>query len=187
MENALKQKQLEDQANLQTKELYKGKIFSLRRDHLQFDAGPPHDWDIIEHPGAVAIIPVNEKGNFIFVQQWRRAIEKIIYELPAGTLDEGENPLLCAQRELQEETGYRAKEIIPFGGIYSAPGFCTEYIHFFIARDLEESPLPGDLHEAIDVVEVSLNDALAMIDSQQISDAKTIVGILRYQRWKSHA
>ncbi|NGX37274.1 MAG: ADP-ribose pyrophosphatase [Chlamydiae bacterium] len=183
MEHSLKQKELESQASVHSKEIYQGKIFTLRRDTLQFDALPPHDWDIILHPGAVALIPVNEKGNLLLIQQWRRAIGKIIYELPAGTLDKEEPPLECAQRELQEETGYKANTLIPLQGFYSAPGFCTEYIHLFIAKDLTESSLPGDIHEAIDVVEVSLEKALTLIDNNEIQDAKTICGILRYHRY----
>ncbi len=187
MENSKRQKQLEEKANLETREIYKGKIFSVRKDRLQFDSHSLHEWDIIEHRGGVAIIPVSKNGTLFLIQQWRRAIGKIIYEIPAGKLDEGETPLLCAQKELQEEIGYRAKEMIPFGGLYTTPGFCTEYIHFFIAKDLEENSLSKDIHEAIDVVEVSLNDALNLIDSEEITDAKTIAGLLRYQRWIHHA
>jgi len=183
MENSLKQQELEKKSSIRSKELYKGKIFSLRRDTIQFDEHPPHDWDIIVHPGAVAMIPINDKGNLLLIQQWRRAIEKIIYELPAGCLDENEAPLACADRELQEEIGYKAKTFISFGGFYSAPGFCTEYLYLFLAKDLIESSLPGDIHEAIDVIEVSLDQALNWIEQGKIEDVKTIAGILRYQRW----
>ncbi|MDN3506374.1 MAG: NUDIX hydrolase [Simkaniaceae bacterium] len=180
MDNSLKQKALEDSATIESEELHKGKIFTLRRDHITFDAQPPCDWDIIETLGAVALIPITKAGNLLLIRQWRRAIQKIIYELPAGTLEVGEDLQDCAQRELQEETGFKAEELIPFGGIYSSPGFCTEYIHLFIAKNLSKSPLPSDPHEGIDTEEVPLDRAIAMIGSGEITDAKTIAGILRY-------
>ncbi len=183
MEKSLQQKELESRASVKSKELYKGKIISLRRDTLQFDAHPPHDWYIITHPGAVAAVPVNNDGKLILIQQWRRAIDQIIYELPAGTLDDGEKVLECMQRELREEIGYKADTLISLGGLYPSPGFCTEYIHLFIAQGLSPSTLPKDLHEAIDVIEVELDDALKLIDSGEIQDAKTVSGILRYKRW----
>lgn len=183
MKNSIKQKELENQASLTSKEIYKGRVFSLQCDTLQFKNEPAHDWDIIIHPGAVAAIPVNQAGKLILIQQWRRATKEIIYELPAGVLEPAESPLSCIQRELQEEIGYRADTIIPLGGFYTAPGFCNEYIHLFIAKDLSPSSLPGDAHEAIDVVEMDLTEALHLIDSNAIKDAKTIAGIFRYTRW----
>lgn len=180
----------EDQASLEKRgpvereTLYRGRIITLRKDMLQVEGRPPQKWEIVVHPGAVVIIPITSEGNILLVSQWRRAIEKIILELPAGTLEKNEDPLVCAGRELQEETGFKAASIIPLGGFYSAPGFCTEYLHLFIAEDLEESPLQADEDEGIDVVSVSLEDALRMIDDDTISDAKTIAGILRYHRWK---
>lgn len=187
MENSLKQKQLEEDASVMTKTLYKGKIFNLRQDTLQLENKPPHTWDIIVHPGAVAILPICDNGNLLLIQQWRRAVGKILYEIPAGTLDANENPFTCAQRELREETGFRAEELIPFGGIHSAPGFCTEYIHFFIGKRLKEDPLKGDEHEAIDPIEVALDEALSIIDNGEIIDSKTVAGILRYERFCRHA
>lgn len=187
MENSLKQKQIEEEAIVKTKILYEGKVFTLRQDIIQIANEPTHTWDIIQHPGAVSMIPISESSRLILIQQWRRVVGKILYELPAGTLDSGEDPFSCAQRELREETGYRADELIPFGGIYSAPGFCTEYIHFFIAKGLKEDPLKGDEHEGIDIAEMTLDEALSMIDNGEIIDSKTIAGILRYERYIHHA
>lgn len=184
MKQSLNQKNLEESALSTEEELYSGKIFRLVRETLQFEQSPPHNWDVIHHRGAVALLPITEKGSLLLIQQWRRPIGEIIYEIPAGTLDEGEDPKECAQRELQEEIGMKAATLLPFGGIYSAPGFCTEYIHFFIAKKLSESSLPKDIHEAIDVVEMSLDEALSKIDSGEIDDAKTICAILRYMRDK---
>lgn len=187
MDNSLKQQKLETSAKVQSREVYRGKLFTIQQDILQFDSLPSHQWDVVIHPGAVAMIPVVNNDHIILIQQWRRAIGKIIYEIPAGTLDDGESPLECAQRELQEETGFKAGSLIPIGGLHSAPGFCTEYLHLFIAKQLTESSLDGDDHEAIDVIEMSLEKALSMIDTCEIDDAKTICGLLRYERWLRNA
>lgn len=183
MELSEKQKALEATAKIDKKEIHKGRVFTLFQEILHFKDRPSHRWDLITHPGAVAIIPVLNNGNLLLIKQWRRAIQKIIYEIPAGTLDDGESPLTCAQRELQEEVDQKAETFIPLGGFYSTPGFCNEYIHLFIAKDLKPSSLDGDDNEAIDIVETSLEDALEMIDSGKIEDLKTITGIFKYKRW----
>lgn len=182
MKKSRQQQELEQKALHSSKELYKGKLYSLKRETLEFP-DHTHHWDIIVHPGAVAAIPVTKEDKLILIQQWRRAIDKIIYELPAGVLEPGESPLETVERELQEEIGYRASTFINLGGFYSTPGFCTEYIHLFIAQDLTPSKLPGDLHEAIDVVEMDLSEASRLIDTNEIDDMKTIAGLMRYKRW----
>jgi ADP-ribose pyrophosphatase len=179
------QYRLEKGAKTTKEMIYQGKIISLRKDIFQIDQQLPHQYDIVLHPGAVGIIPVNEKGNLLLVKQWRRAIQKIILEIPAGTLDEDEEPLECAKRELQEETGFKGEMFISLGGFYVAPGYCNEFLHLFIAKELSPSPLPPDEHELIDVVELSLDQALEMIYEHKIEDAKTIAGILHYKYYES--
>ena len=186
-EKSLQQQMLERKTKTDIKEIYKGKIISLRKETFQIPGSSPAHFEIISHPGAVAMIPVNEHGNLLLVKQWRRAIQKILLEIPAGTLEENEEPLLCAQRELQEEVGYKATTFISLGGLYTAPGFCNEYIHLFVAKDLTPSSLPTDEHEQIDIVEISLEKLLSMIEEHEIEDAKTIASILHYNQWKSHA
>lgn len=151
MKQSLQQKQREKQARCTSTWLHKGRVISLRSDSLQFKSGATHEWDIVLHPGAVAILPINEKGNLLLIEQWRRAIDQIILELPAGTLEVGEDPASCAQRELQEEIGYRANQLTPMGGIFTTPGFCNEYIHLFLATQLVESRLPKDEDEAMNL------------------------------------
>jgi len=184
MKNSLKQKELEEHAKQSTELLYQGRLFSVHREKLAF-ADHTHNWDFVRHPGAVAAVPITAEGRLILIQQWRRAIGQVIYELPAGVLEKGESPLQTVDRELQEEIGYKASKIIDLGGFYSTPGFCNEYIHLFVAKELTQSSLPGDLHEAIDIVEMDLQEALKLIDSNQIVDMKTIAGLLRYQRFAS--
>lgn len=180
MKNSLKQKQLEEQTPHSSKWVHKGRVISVRSDLYEFD--PPHTWDVVLHPGAVAILPVNEKGHLYLIYQWRHPLSEILLEIPAGILEKGEKPLETAQRELQEEIGFRAQEMTPLGGIYTAAGFSNEYIHLFLGRKLVESSLPGDAHEAIDIVEMPLDEVLDLIDTHRITDAKTICAVLKYQR-----
>ena len=163
---------------------YQGRIIHLRLDtyHLHHKTKIA---EIIHHPGAIVIVPIDEKGRLLLVRQWRRAAEEIMLELPAGTLEKGELPETCARRELQEETGFAAKTIIPLGGFFSAPGFCNEYLHLFAAHDLHSSPLPPDDDEQIDLLPTPLSDALRMIEDNKIRDAKTVAGLFKYQLWKS--
>jgi len=178
--NAESQALREQRAKIDQKLVLEGKFIQVRRDVIEFDDHPTQTWDLVIHPGAVAIIPIDNHGRLVLVEQWRRAIRKITIEIPAGMLEKGEAPELCAQRELREETGYRAKTLIPFGGCYAAPGISDEYLHLFIAKGLEKSPLIADDTEVIDVRTVSLEEAFNMIEEGLIHDAKTIVGILRY-------
>jgi ADP-ribose pyrophosphatase len=184
-EKSAQQENFERSAKVDRKVVYRGRTIALRCDTLEKE-GASKTWDIIVHPGAVVLVPVTKKKEIIFVKQWRRAIEKRVIELPAGTLEAGEAPKLCAQRELREETGFRSEKILPLGGFYSAPGYCTEYLHLFLALDLEADPLEADDDEAIDLLFFSLEKTMEMIESGEICDAKTIAGILRYANWSAH-
>lgn len=134
-------------------------------------------YDIVEHNGAVVMLPVDDEGNIHFVIQTRRAIRKKLIELPAGSLEEGEDPVDCAQRELREEIGCRASSIELIQTIYTAPSFCTEKLYLFLAKGLTPDPLPMDEEEDIEVVKLSLDEALQKALSGEIIDAKTLVGI----------
>jgi ADP-ribose pyrophosphatase len=177
------QEKFEKNSKVERKEIYRGKTIAIRSDTLKKQDGSTKTWDIVIHPGAVVLVPITDKNEIILVKQWRRAIEKRILELPAGTLELGEHPQDCAQRELQEETGFRAKQMISLGGFFSAPGFCTEYLHLFLALHLEQAPLTPDDDEGIDLLMVSLQNAEKLIETGEICDAKTIAGILRYAKW----
>ncbi len=182
-EKSTQQAAFEKKARVERELIYTGKTISVRTDTLREEGHAARKWDIVVHPGAVVIVPVTNEGKIILVKQWRRAIQEILLELPAGTLEEGEPVDVCAQRELQEETGFRAREIIALGGFYSAPGFCTEYLYLFLARGLEEAPLDADDDEAIDLVYVGLDEFWQMVAEGKIHDAKTIAGVARYDKW----
>jgi ADP-ribose pyrophosphatase len=182
MSHSNTQKSREERALVEGEILYKGKIIELFKERITYEDGALHHWEIVRHPGAVVILPVDEKENVYLVKQWRRPIGKIILEIPAGTLEAGEPPLECAKREIQEEIGYRADKWSSLGGFYSAPGFCNEYLHFFLAESLSESSLEGDEHEAIDVVKMPIEEALALVDNREIEDLKTLYALLAYRR-----
>jgi len=172
---------LEKKAQVNQKKLHQGKIFSLVEEKILYPDSHEKKFDLILHPGAVAMIPIDDRGHLILVQQWRRAARQILLELPAGTLELDEEPIDCVQRELQEEIGYEARKITSLGGFYTAPGFCNEYIYLFLATDLHSNPLIGDDAEEIDIVTLSLDEAMTYIEEGKIIDAKTIAGIYRYK------
>jgi ADP-ribose pyrophosphatase len=173
------QRDLEKKSLVDTKWIYKGRIVNLKLDTYKL-GDRTKVAEIIHHSGAVVMIPIDEEGRILLVQQWRRAVGEITIELPAGTLEINEHPLDCAKRELQEEIGFAAKKITPLGGFYTAPGFCDEYLHLFLAEQLHPSPLEPDEDEMIDVLPVTIKEAKDMIEHNEIRDAKTILGILRY-------
>jgi ADP-ribose pyrophosphatase len=163
--------------------VYRGKVFSVNQETLSKDGKEIKTWELVAHRGSVAILPINSKKELVLIRQWRPTVEKILIEVPAGTLEQGEMPLSCAKRELLEETGLKAENLTPVGGFFSTPGFCSEYIHLFLALKFESrTPSPRE-NEAIDVIELPLKKALEWIENQNICDAKTIVAILKYKEW----
>lgn len=179
MSQSQRQKEQEQKAFSHRVLIHKGHIIDLYSDTYRY-ADRIQNAEIIEHPGAAVILPIDAEGNLFLVQQWRRAAKRILYELPAGTLEPNEDPLICARRELREETGFDSQKITSIGGFYTAPGFCNEYLHLFLAQDLFLNPLPLDEDEGIDLIRISLEKTREMILNNEICDAKTIAGILRY-------
>ncbi len=167
---------------LSTKRIYSGRIVTLDLNEVELPDGQRQMREIIRHPGATALIALDNQNRVLIVRQFRSASAQIMSEIPAGILNIGENPMQAAIRELQEETGYKPGKIEPLGGFYTAPGYTTEYIHLFIATELIESRLPADEDEFIEVDHVSLESALSMIERGEIQDAKTIIALLMYAR-----
>ena len=128
------------------------------------------------------MIPINDRGEIHFIQQWRRCPGKILLELPAGVLEPNESPKDCAQRELQEEIGFMANQLTYLGGFFTAPGFCNEYLHLFLAENLTFSPAQAEDTPYIDRCVLSLEKTLEALDQGLIEDAKTLCGILKYLR-----
>lgn len=163
-----------------TSTVYLGRLFNVDLSELEMGDGVHALREIIVHPGAVCMIPVTGDGRLLLVTQYRHAAGKRLLELPAGTLEPGEEPAAAAERELQEEVGFRPGKLEPMGGLFVAPGYTTEYIHLFLCTELEPSVLPGDDDEDIEVCGMSVEEALAAIESGEICDAKSVIGVLRY-------
>lgn len=128
------------------------------------------------------MIPVTDDGRLLLVTQYRHPAGKRLLELPAGTLEKGESPIDAVARELQEEVGQRPGCIEPLGGFFVAPGYTTEYIHLFVCTELTPSILPGDDDEDIEIETLTMAAAIAAIDSGEICDAKTVIGVLQWSR-----
>jgi ADP-ribose pyrophosphatase len=157
--------------------VYQGRAFDVRRDRLRTPTGQEVDLDIVEHVGAVTVIPLDDLGRIWFVRQYRHAAGTVLLELPAGTLEPGEEPLACAQREIREETGQAAKNFEKVGEFFLAPGYSTEYMHVYLATDLHPDPLPGDDDEFLSVVSYPVEQVFKMVLSGDLVDAKSLAAL----------
>jgi ADP-ribose pyrophosphatase len=158
--------------------LFSGKVFDLKVDHIEYESGNIGVREIAVHPGGAAVVAVKDDGKIILVRQFRHPIQQSILELPAGKLDKGEDPLDCALRELEEETGYKTGNIEKLGVISTSPGFCTEILHLFLATNLvagNHNREEGEL--GMEIIEYSLDEIDSKIEIGEIIDAKTICGI----------
>ncbi|NQS74994.1 MAG: NUDIX hydrolase [Peptococcaceae bacterium] len=158
--------------------IYRGKIVNLRVDEVSLPNGKTSRREVVEHAGAVAIVPINEKRELLLVRQYRYAAGMVLLEIPAGKLEPGEDYEACAGRELTEETGYVAGKLKHMISFYSTPGFTNEQIHLFLATQLTLKKQNLDEDEFIEVETVGLEQAQEMVMSGAICDAKSIAGIL---------
>ncbi len=158
--------------------LVKGKVFDFDQAVLELPDGHTTQYQYIRHPGGVAILPVDDQGNILFVEQYRLGSDSDLLELPAGTLGSGEDPLECARREIREETGFAAGQMHLLGSLYLAPGYSTEFMHIYLAEDLRPDPLPGDEDEIITLIRIPIREAYCMVSENKIKDAKTLAGLM---------
>lgn len=163
---------------LETIRVYNGRIVSLRIDTVELPDGKTANREIVEHRGAVAIVPVLDSKEIVMVRQYRQAAGEVLLEIPAGTLGQGEDPEKCARRELIEETGYEAREMTRLFGSYLSPGYSDEMLHTYLATGLTENLGVRDKDEFLEVVRVDIDDIMRMIQFGEIKDAKTICGCL---------
>ncbi len=164
--------------------IYKGKRISLKIIDTILPNGKFAKKEIVEHPGAVVILPILENGKIVLLKQFRPSVKNWVYELPAGTLDKvGEDPKECALRELEEETGYRAEKIEALLKIYPSPGYCTEIIHVYVAKGLKRTVPKQEETEVIETLILSLADAIELIRKEDIADAKTLLALLYYEKY----
>ena len=160
-------------------DIYRGRIVYLHEDEVTLPDGSPARREIVEHSGGVAIVPLDDDGNVYCVRQYRYAVHEHLLELPAGKLNDGEEPLECAVRELGEETGLSARELIPLGAVYPSPGYCRETLYMYLARGLEHGQQHLDEGEFLDVEKYPLETLADMSLRGEIMDAKTVIAVLK--------
>ena len=163
--------------------LHKGRVFALVSENYTLDNGVTADMDFIQHPGAVAVVPMLNQNDIILIRQYRHTVREYIWEIPAGTLDPQENPLDCAKRELIEETGYSAGQWHQLGKITPLPGCSDERIHIFLASNLKPAEQNLDKDEMLSVHRLQFKAALQMILTGEIQDGKTISGLFLASNW----
>ena len=165
---------------LSSQPIYEGRAVKLRVDTVRLPGGRETRREIVEHKDCVAVVAVDADDNVLLVKQFRQPVEKELLEIPAGGIEEGEDPVDTVRREMREETGYLPRKVEALGGFYSAPGFCTEYLHLYLATELTPSQLFAEDTEGIKLVRVPVSQIPALITSGRICDAKSIAGLLTY-------
>lgn len=163
--------------------IYKGRVFTLNRVNVRARDGRLLKHDIISHGGAAIIVPVLNDGKFVMIHQYRTATNKIMIEFPAGTLEKGEAPLMCAKREIIEEIGYEAKRWRKLASFYPAPGVSSELMHMFLARDLRLKYAKKDHDEYLEPIILSFKQVKKLVFEGKIDDAKTILGFFYYSQF----
>ncbi len=164
---------------LESKVIFEGRVINLRVDTVRLPDGNTSTREIIVHRGAVAVVPMLDHETVVMVRQYRQAAGRTLLEIPAGGLEKGEDPFDCARRELVEEIGYYPEKLTKMFHSYLAPGYSSEMMHTFMAEDLSIDKVNRDQDEFIEIVTVKLEDAIGMIRSGEIADAKSICGLLQ--------
>ncbi|MBI4328912.1 MAG: NUDIX hydrolase [Chloroflexi bacterium] len=164
---------------LSSRRIFQGRVVGLRVDEVEFPNGGRGAREVVEHGEAVVIVPLDGQGNVLLVRQFRYALGRDLLELPAGGIDPGEKPEEAALREMREETGYEVGALKRIGGFYSAPGFCTEFLHLFLARDLRPGVARPEEDEEISLVPVPLSSVPDLVRRGEVRDAKSIAGLLQ--------
>lgn len=174
---------MSENARVATRRIYSGRVINLDVDTVRFPDGSVGELEIIRHPGASAVVPflsdpAGENPQVLLLRQYRYAAERYLYEIPAGRLGPGEQPLACARRELREETGCEAERVEHLITIYTTPGFTDERIHLFMAVGLTKGTSAHEADEFIETETMPLSRALALVEQGEIQDAKTALALL---------
>lgn len=167
--------------------VYDGKKVRLEIHHLETDDGRRLKKEVVVHPGAVVVLPLLADETVVLIRNRRHAVGRVLLELPAGTLEKGEDPINAAGRELAEETGYVAGRLRPIGAFFSSPGILSERIYAYVAEDLEERQAAPEEDEEIELQPTPLADVIAKIGTGELQDAKSIATVLMYERFRRTA
>lgn len=162
---------------LASKPIFEGKVLKVVIDQVQLPNGNIAEREVVHHPGAVGILAVTPDNKVILVKQFRKAVNKVTIEIPAGKLENGEDPLVCASRELKEETGFSATSMREITKIYTTPGFADEIIYIFKAEGLRNGNAVPDEDEFVEMIELPVSEIDKFINSNEIMDAKTLVAL----------
>ena len=176
-----------EEETISSQTVYEGRAVKLRVDTVRMPSGRETTREIVEHSDCVAVIAVDDVGNVLLVEQFRKPVEKVLLETPAGGIDPGETPEDCVRREMREETGFLPQKVERLGGFYSSPGFCTEYLYLYLATDLVPSPLQAEDSQSISLVRAPLDQIRGLIASGAICDAKSIAGLLAFLDYRKSA
>jgi ADP-ribose pyrophosphatase len=161
--------------------IFDGRIIQLKVDDVLLPNGKTAKREIVHHPGAVAVLPLTDDGKMIAVRQFRKPLELTIVEIPAGKLEKGEDPLACAKRELEEETGYRAERFEHLSSFYTSPGFADELLHLYVATGLQAGETRPDEDEFVEVLALTLDEAHELHRAGKIRDAKTVLALFAWE------
>ena len=165
---------------LESTTIFEGKIMTILLDKAELPNGNVAGREVCVHPGGVGVLPLEADGTVTLVRQYRYPFHELVLEIPAGKLDHGaEDQELAARRELSEETGLEAGEMIYLGKLYASPGFCTEVLHMYLARDLKQADCHPDEDEFLDIVKMPFDQLLEQVMSGEIADAKTVATTLK--------
>lgn len=163
---------------IRTNDIFQGKVFAVQSSTIEIFPGKTIKRDVVIHKGAVGIIPLLSRNKIILLKQYRFPVNKVIYEIPAGTLEEGETALNCAKRELEEETGYKARKMIKILEFHTAPGYSTEKLHLFLATNLTKGKFSPEADESMKIEIFTLKEAYQLLKKGKIVDAKSIIALL---------
>ena len=176
-----------EEKTIASEQIYSGKVISLRVEDVELPDGKTSKRELIKHPGAVAVIALTPENKIILVEQYRKALERSLVEIPAGKLEPGEEPVRSAERELEEETGYECSKMEHITSFYTSPGFADELVHMYLAHDLrvKENAAGLDEDEFVEVLELTLEEAEEYIKEGRIKDAKTAYAVQYLQLKKA--
>lgn len=168
------------------KEKYRGKLFSFQVEDITLPNGSRTEAAIVRHPGSTGIVPFADDGSVVMTYQYRHAVGKYLLEIPAGTLEKGESALICAQRELEEETGFTAEDWLPMATVHILPAYSDEVIHLFLARGLKHSSQNLDQDEILQVVRYPWDELMCLLEAGTITDGLTILALQQAQRFRQN-